>query len=135
MITIEAMSCIGWSLFSPLYIFYLRLKISRAQYFISQNLFFHWRNDLSFLNISYFVKREKWYWLEGFRSGGGYICYNFVICITHGQHFYLCLKVKLFGKKQIERWAGPHFLCIDARLHLLYCISWPNYYTLLHTKM
>ena len=44
-------------------------------------------------------------------------------------------KVKLFGKKQIERWAGPHFLCIDARLHLLYCISWPNYYTLLHTKM
>ena len=44
-------------------------------------------------------------------------------------------KVKLFGKKQIERWAGAHFLCIDARLHLLYCISWPNYYTLLHTKM
>ena len=44
-------------------------------------------------------------------------------------------KVKLFGKKQIERWAGPHFLCIDARLHLLYCISWPNYYTLLHTEM
>ena len=44
-------------------------------------------------------------------------------------------KVKLFGKKQIERWAGSHFLCIDARLHLLYCISWPNYYTLLHTEM
>ena len=44
-------------------------------------------------------------------------------------------KVKLFGKKQIERWAGAHFLCIDARLHLLYCISWPNYYTLLHTEM
>ena len=43
--------------------------------------------------------------------------------------------MKLFGKKQIERWAGPHFLCIDARLHLLYCISWPNYYTLLHTEM
>ena len=44
-------------------------------------------------------------------------------------------KVKLFGKKQIERWAGAHFLCIDARLHLLYCISWPNCYTLLHTEM
>ena len=57
---------------------------------------------------------------------------NIFIFVKKNKYF---LKVKLFGKKQIERWAGSHFLCIDARLHLLYCISWPNYYTLLHTEM
>ena len=40
MITIAVMSFIGGSLFSPLYIFYLKLKISRAQYFIPDNLFY-----------------------------------------------------------------------------------------------
>ena len=143
MITIAVMSFIGGSLFSPLYTFYLKLKIFRAQYSIPDNLFFHWGNNLSFLNMSYFVKIEKWYWSEGFRSGGGqgifviifvnlYCSWSTFLFTSKNKYF---PKVKLFGKKQIERWAGSHFLCIDARLHLLYCISWPNYYTLLHTEM